>query len=126
MDQEFRTPKNSSEERQNSLKEFSMEIYKQKKKNNTRCCFHHFFFFPPFDLEVGAADELADGSCFLVLPWCLGTSSAIWIINCFSVTRRNGVSGIDKTCATACKRIYTKISRIASHKTQRLELGIMP
>lgn len=34
-----------------------------------------------------AAEELVAGSCFLVLPRCLGTSSATWSINIFSVMR---------------------------------------
>ncbi|KAJ6764969.1 hypothetical protein OIU74_023776, partial [Salix koriyanagi] len=44
---------------------------------------NYLFFLPPFpdlDVETFAVDA---GSCFLVLPGCLGTSSATWSISCF-------------------------------------------
>ena len=58
-------------------------------KKTTQWYCHHFFFFPPFVFfELPPAEELGADSCFFVLPWCLGTSSAIWIISCFSVMWR--------------------------------------
>lgn len=59
----------------------------RKKKEHTKWHYHHFFFFPPFvffDLPPGNGLDAA--SCLFVLPWCLGTSSAICIISSFSVT----------------------------------------
>jgi len=47
----------------------------------------YLFFLPPFpdlDVETFAVDA---GSCFLVLPGCLGTSSATWNISCFPAIR---------------------------------------
>ena len=47
----------------------------------------YLFFLPPFpdlDVETFAVDA---GSCFLVFPGCLGTSSATWSISCFPAIR---------------------------------------
>jgi len=45
---------------------------------------NYLLFFPPFpDLLEGPVVDVDAVSCFLVLPWCLGTISATFNISCF-------------------------------------------
>jgi len=45
----------------------------------------YLFFLPPLPDLAGTLLEFEAGSCFLVLPRCRGTSSAIFNINSFPV-----------------------------------------